>query len=315
MDLDQQLAARDACLLIIAPHPDDESLASGGLIQRALTHGARVHIVFVTDGDNNPWPQRVLETRVRIGPRERERWAERRRAEAGHALRELGAEHATVHRLGWPDGGVTWKLVDETATAMAQWRSLIQEIAPTLLVLPDLADGHPDHSALHVLLELVLNDMPEARRPQCLCYLLHGHAVLDPARQVTFDLDDGELARKRKAIRAHRSQMALSRGRMLRWATAQERFALGVGNHSLHGTRLPWQPPRWLRRTMVLLTVDAQGGQRLSCGDTHGANLSWQDGTPAARGARALQPPYYIKLYSTVPSPWVFDVWGWRRFV
>jgi LmbE family N-acetylglucosaminyl deacetylase len=315
MDLDQQLAAREACLLIIAPHPDDESLAAGGLIQRAIARGARVHIVFVTDGDNNPWPQRVLETRVRIGPRERERWGERRRKEAEHALRELGAEHATVHRLGWPDGGVTWKLVDETASAMAQWRGLLDEIAPTLLVLPDLADGHPDHSALHVLLELVLDGMPEARRPQCLCYLLHGHSELDPARQVRLDLNETEKVRKRRAILAHRSQLALSRGRMLRWATGRERFALGTGNPGPGDARLPWQPPRWLRGTMVLLTVDARGGQRLRCGEVRGANLFWRDGSPAARTARGLQRPYCVKLYSTVPSPWVFDVWGWRRFV
>lgn len=314
MDLDQHLAAGDACLLIVAPHPDDESLAAGGLIQRAMSHGARVHIVFVSDGDNNPWPQRLLETRIRIGARERERWGARRRGEAEHALRELRAGHATVHRLGWPDGGVTWKLVDEAAAAIAQWRELLQQIAPTLLVLPDLADGHPDHSALHVLLELVLNGMPDARRPQCLCYLLHGHAGLDSSRQVVFELNEAEQARKRKAVHAHRSQMALSRGRMLRWVTAQERFALGIGNHSLEGSHLPWQPPRWLRSSMVLLTVDAQGGQRLPCRDIRDANLFWRDGAPAARSGRALQAPYYMKLYSTVPSPWVFDVWGWRRF-
>ena len=314
MDLDLLLAAPDACLLIVAPHPDDESLAAGGLIQRALGHGARVHVVFVTDGDNNPWPQRVLETRLRIGARERERWGARRRGEADRALRELGAEQATVHRLGWPDGGVTWKLVDETVSVIAQWRALLGEIAPTLLVLPDLADGHPDHSALHVLLELVLNGMPEAQRPECLCYLLHGHAALDPARQVTFSLTQGEQGRKRRAIHAHRSQMALSRGRLLRWATGSERFARGIGNHGATGTRLPWRPQRWLRGTMVLLAVDAQGGQRLPCRDVGEANLFWSDGSPAAHASRDLRAPYYMKLYSTVPSPWVFDVWGWRRF-
>jgi LmbE family N-acetylglucosaminyl deacetylase len=315
MNLEQRLTEPGACLLVVAPHPDDESLAAGGLIQRAIGAGARVHIVFVTDGDNNPWPQRLLETRVRIGARERERWGARRRGEADRALHELGAERAAVHRLGWPDGGVTWKLVDETVAAIAQWRTLLHEIAPTLMVLPDLADGHPDHSALHVLLELVLDGMPEASRPSCLCYLLHGHAVPDPARQLIFELNETEQVRKRKAIHAHRSQMALSRGRMLRWATSQDRFALGLGNHGETGTRLPWQPPRWLRGTMVLLAVDAQGGQRLPCGELQEANLLWRDGAPAARSGRPLQAPCYVKLYSTVPSPWVFDVWGWRKFV
>src|SRR5690242_7448135 len=38
-------------LLIIAPHPDDEALAAGGVIQRAIARGARVRIVVLTDGD------------------------------------------------------------------------------------------------------------------------------------------------------------------------------------------------------------------------------------------------------------------------
>ncbi|MCB1569830.1 MAG: PIG-L family deacetylase, partial [Xanthomonadales bacterium] len=48
-------------LLVVVPHPDDETLATGGLIQRALLAGAALRVVFATDGDNNPWPQRWLE--------------------------------------------------------------------------------------------------------------------------------------------------------------------------------------------------------------------------------------------------------------
>ncbi|MGH8212467.1 MAG: PIG-L deacetylase family protein, partial [Rhodanobacteraceae bacterium] len=238
------LLAPGAALMVVAPHPDDESLASGGLIQRASANGTRVHIVFVTDGDNNPWPQRVLEHRLRIGAAERQRWGERRRLEAQHALRELGAQTSAVHRLQWPDGGVTAKLVEDTTAAVAQWQALFQEIKPTLLVLPDLADAHPDHSALHVLLELVLDRLPEAQRPQCLCYLLHGRARIDETRRVSFVLTPQERARKRAAILAHRSQIALSRGRLLRFAGEEESFARGSDDQSLSGSRLPWQVPR-----------------------------------------------------------------------
>ena len=54
------LSARDR-VLVLAVHPDDESLCAGGLIQHALAHGAKVRVVFITDGDNNPWPQRFVE--------------------------------------------------------------------------------------------------------------------------------------------------------------------------------------------------------------------------------------------------------------
>ncbi|MEO6968311.1 MAG: PIG-L family deacetylase, partial [Rhodanobacteraceae bacterium] len=277
---------------------------------------ARVRIAWITDGDNNPWPQRALERRVRIGAPQRAGWAERRRGEAQHALRELGAQDVATQRLGWPDGGVTWKLIDETAQAIASLQTLIDEAKPTLLALPDLADGHPDHSALHVLIELLLNGMPMERRPQCLCYLLHGRAPNDAPRRIALKLTPQEQARKRAAICAHKSQIALSRGRMLRFAGAFEYFSPGVGNHALSGPRLPWQPPRWLMPSMVLLAVDAQGGQRLTrCRDARRATLLWRDGSPAAHAARALQSPYYVKLYAKLPSPWVFDHWGWRRFI
>jgi LmbE family N-acetylglucosaminyl deacetylase len=99
--------AADDRLLIIAPHPDDESLAAGGLIQRALKAGAAVRVVFLTSGDNNPWPQRFVERRLRIGANDRVRWAERRRREAIAALAVLGVDDGSIRFLGLPDQGIT----------------------------------------------------------------------------------------------------------------------------------------------------------------------------------------------------------------
>src|SRR2546425_648865 len=60
-------------LLLLAPHPDDEALAMGGLLQRAAAVGATIHVAFITDGEDNPWPQRAADRRWRIGPHERAR--------------------------------------------------------------------------------------------------------------------------------------------------------------------------------------------------------------------------------------------------
>nr|MBP6330775.1 PIG-L family deacetylase [Dokdonella sp.] len=45
----------DPCdrVLVLAPHPDDEVLATGGLIQQALAAGAALRVIVATDGDNN----------------------------------------------------------------------------------------------------------------------------------------------------------------------------------------------------------------------------------------------------------------------
>jgi LmbE family N-acetylglucosaminyl deacetylase len=313
-DPEALLKRPDARLMVLAPHPDDESLAAGGLIQRALDHGAGVSVVFVSDGENNPWPQRALERRLWIGPRQRAGWARRRRAEADTALDVLGGERIRVHRLGWPDGGVTWMLLEKTVTMLATMRALLERERPSLLVLPDLVDRHPDHSALHVLMEMVFQAMPRESKPECLGYLLHGRSQAGSPRRAEFVLNEQEQARKRQAIEAHSSQTALSGRRLRRFATDSESFVAGLDCHDRVSSTLPWLPPRSMRRWLALLVVDADGGESVRLDRVRDANLFWRDGSPAARTSRNLRPPYYVKLYCPLPSPWVFDAWGWCRF-
>lgn len=311
-DLDALLRVPAASLMVLAPHPDDESLAAGGLIQRAHAHGARVSVVCVTDGENNPWPQRALERRVWIGSRQRVAWGARRRAEADAALRLLDVEPAHVHRLGWPDGGITAMLVDAFAPMRAALRALLEREQPTLLVLPDLADHHPDHAALHVVVELLLRELPSARRPICLGYLLHGRKCASGARIAAMELAARELDCKRRAIAAHASQIALSRQRFMRFAARQESFAIACKDEVAATTQLPWRPPRALRPLLTLLVVDAEGGVLLQL-DGRDGGLRWRDRSPAAALPRSMTAPCYAKLFCRAPSPWVFDGWGWCR--
>lgn len=313
-DPEALLERPNASLMVLAPHPDDESLAAGGLIQRALARGARVSVVFVTDGENNPWPQRALERRVWIGPRQRIAWGRRRRIEAEAALRELGGEQVAVHRLGWPDGGVTWMLLEKTGSMLGAMRELLEREQPSVLVLPDLFDRHPDHSAMHVLMEMVFQTMPRGVRPECLGYLLHGQSRSAAPCRAVFSLDPEEQVHKRRAIAAHASQTALSGRRLMRSATDTETFVAGLDSHDRDRPTLPWLPPWPARPWLALLAVDRDGGEKVRLSAARDANLFWRDGSPAARTSRTLQPPYYLKLYCPLPSPWVFDGWGWCRF-
>jgi LmbE family N-acetylglucosaminyl deacetylase len=47
--------------MLIAAHPDDESLACSIVLQQAVGAGAAVRVIYATDGENNPWPQRAME--------------------------------------------------------------------------------------------------------------------------------------------------------------------------------------------------------------------------------------------------------------
>src|SRR5712691_10451751 len=41
-------------LLVIAPHPDDDVLGAGGLMQRVRAGGGSVRVVYLTDGEGYP---------------------------------------------------------------------------------------------------------------------------------------------------------------------------------------------------------------------------------------------------------------------
>jgi LmbE family N-acetylglucosaminyl deacetylase len=60
-------------LLVIAPHPDDETLGCSIILQRAARASAAIQVVYATDGDNNPWPQRLIESKWLLDATDRKR--------------------------------------------------------------------------------------------------------------------------------------------------------------------------------------------------------------------------------------------------
>jgi len=235
--LGEQLAlgAQDR-VLVIAPHPDDESIATGGLLQSVRAAGAALRLLVLTDGDNNPWPQRWIEKRWRIDTQARARWGARRRAEAHAALRVLGIDAADVRFFGLPDLGLTDLLMCADGALTTSLREQLDEFAPTLLVFPALADRHPDHNAAHVLLRCALAGSAVA--PRLLTFAVHGAS---PAPgQVTVALDKQRCAVKQAAILAHATQMQFSRRRFLAFAGEQENYQVARSDaaeepsHPLH---------------------------------------------------------------------------------
>jgi LmbE family N-acetylglucosaminyl deacetylase len=208
-------------VLILAPHPDDESIATGGIVQAARVAGAALRVIVLTDGDANFWPQRWIEKRWRIDAAARARWGVRRRAEARAAMGVLGLGAADADFLGLPDLGLTDLLMRGDTDAVARLRAALDAFMPSCLVLPDLSDRHPDHSAAHILARLALRG--SAAQPQRLLgFAVHGGAA--GGIPVACELSQTQQQVKRQAIQAHATQMRLSRGRFLRHAGAVEEF-------------------------------------------------------------------------------------------
>lgn len=216
-------------ILVIAPHPDDESIGTGGLLQRARQAGAKVRVIFCTSGDNNPWPQRAIERRLFISTSARLRWAARRREEARAALRFLLGSDEPALFLNLPDQGVTRLLLHGGEQTIATLCAEFAALRPTIVVLPSENDAHPDHSALHVLARFALTDTLagfDGASPRCrvLTYVVHRRGNSAPWPSFLLRLTEAEVRDKRHAILCHETQMALSKRRFTAYARSEEPY-------------------------------------------------------------------------------------------
>lgn len=118
--------------VILAPHPDDETLGCGGLISRLVALGRHVSVVAISDGEGSHPPASKLHARL----------PELRARESLSALHHLGLDEAVIQRVRIPDGAVAAHLPE-----LKEWlRAYLQ---PTdILFAPWKLDGHPDHEAV-----------------------------------------------------------------------------------------------------------------------------------------------------------------------
>ncbi len=212
--------------LVLAPHPDDDTLAAAGLLRWAASSGADVRVVYVTDGENNPWAQRVVERRARVRADDRRRWGARRRAEALASLARLGVAPSSAAFLGLPDQGLLHLLLTAPEELVAPLAHEIATFRPTLLLAPALADRHPDHGVTALAVRAALARMPAREHPLALAYVVHGPgADAEGAGHWTLPLDEGLRAAKHAALREHDSQLVWHRGAFLGRPWTRERFA------------------------------------------------------------------------------------------
>ena len=195
-------------LMVFAPHPDDETLGAGGLIQRVLAAGGTVRVVFVTNGDGYVDGVRVEARTAHAQARDFIEYGERRHDEALRALHDIGLHANDAVFLGFPDDGIDdlwaahWSedrpyVSPYTRFARPPYKDslsrqveyagseLKDEITRTLrafkpnwVVLPDPRDRHPDHCTTGVFVLDALRDLQQEPgdrfdHVQALTYLVH----------------------------------------------------------------------------------------------------------------------------------------------
>jgi LmbE family N-acetylglucosaminyl deacetylase len=244
-----RLGAHDR-ILVLAPHPDDETIATGGLLQYARARGAAVRVVFATDGENNPWAQRAVEHRWRIQDVDRARFGARRRREALAALARLGVAARDTEFLGCRDQGLTALLMSSGEAPHARLAQCIAAFRPTTVVAPSPADLHPDHSALGVLVDFALVWLaPHEPAVRVVHYVVHDLPPSSPAdrpmqatrARLIVPLAHRERVRKRRAMFAHGTQLVLRRRMLLTRAADPEIFVVAseTARGESDGSRFP----------------------------------------------------------------------------
>jgi LmbE family N-acetylglucosaminyl deacetylase len=120
------LSPKDA--LIIAPHPDDESLGCGGSIVKHIKAGNRVKVIFLTDGDKGDFEGRFGENYVSM-----------RRQSAHKAMEVLGVQDYEF--WGYEDRN----LYLAEKEVMDRLPHTIETFSPSLIYVPSPFEAHPDH--------------------------------------------------------------------------------------------------------------------------------------------------------------------------
>lgn len=175
-------------VLVVAPHPDDETIGVGATIAGLSRRGARVRVLFLTDGEASHADVGGL--------------GECRAAEATDALACLGLPTGRAERLGWADG----QLADDIDGLAAAIATRVNAGDVVLSTWP--GDGHPDHRAAGIAAQRAAAGCAVASWWYPVWAWHHearGGALLQRAERVPVAASD--LAAKRRGLAAYCSQV------------------------------------------------------------------------------------------------------------
>lgn len=190
-------------LLVVSPHPDDETLCCAGVIQRVVAAGGHVSVVWLTSGDASELDMFLIERQLLIRPEKMRDLAARRMREARAAAAILGVAPGRQFFLGYPDEGLMTLITDHFTTPYYSkftgavsvpyadtfaaghpysGESLEQDLArvldrvrPTLVLAPSPLDAHPDHRAAGIATLQVLSRRHELTAARF--WIVHGGAL------------------------------------------------------------------------------------------------------------------------------------------
>ncbi|MBE9584233.1 PIG-L family deacetylase [Mucilaginibacter sp. JRF] len=191
--------------LILAPHPDDESLGCAGLIALLRQQGCRITIVVTTDGSQSHPNSKQYPEAARIALR---------KAETKCALSLLQIPDDHIHFLNGIDTALPGKHDEGFSQFSSRLIDIIDTVNPQLYVVPYELDPHRDHRATWQILNAALKEV-EHNGITVWEYpiWLYQNAVVDDlpklqTGELLFIDITAALEIKRQAIASHRSQVS-----------------------------------------------------------------------------------------------------------
>ncbi|MCA8832826.1 PIG-L deacetylase family protein [Hymenobacter pini] len=192
--------------VVIAPHPDDESLGCGGLLALLRQAGQPVWCVLVSDGTMSHPNSVKFSAPARQALREQE---------LRTALTALHVPAEALLCLHQPDGAVPMPEQPAGAAAVRKLATFLQQTQPATVLVPWRRDPHPDHRATFQLTQAAIQHLPSPLR--LLEYVVWAWERAQPAdlpqpEEVSgWQLDISPvLEQKQQAIAAHQSQLPSS---------------------------------------------------------------------------------------------------------
>ena len=192
-------------ILILAPHPDDETIGTGGIIQEARRLNIPVKIVYLTNGDHNELAFLVYKKRPVLSSKEFLKMGQLRQTEAAAAMKSLGLKDDQLIFLGYPDGGTAGIFTQYWGNSIKPFKNkftraayvpykeclsfhaayvgesilkdlenVLLDFQPTRIFVSHPADTNGDHRAFPLFLQVALWDLRrEIPAAEVYAYLVH----------------------------------------------------------------------------------------------------------------------------------------------
>ena len=236
---DPRPAAAPLDVLIVAPHPDDETIGCAGVTLQAIARGERVGIVVLTQGDGHVKLTAVVAQKPaeRLGPDDFIRAGMLRQGHTLRAAASVGVAEADVVFLGYPDGGLGQMYRDAgdtpyrqpltskqatyagarpdyhsaqhgqpapytRASVLADLEAILRERRPRAVYVTHESDTHADHAAAFWF----VRDALQAAQPSArlFAFVVHGEPLKRPP-DLRVALTPRQIEAKRQALLMHQA--------------------------------------------------------------------------------------------------------------